>query len=66
MKNKTQYITLEHRGLKTKDPEWRYGMGYPLDRDDAAEMVKKCLADYEHFSHLYQGSLEYKIGFREH
>ena len=65
MKNKTQYITLEHRSVLTNQ-EWRYGRGYPLDGDDAAEMVKQCVADYEHFSHLYQGDLEYKIGFREY
>ena len=67
MNKKTPHITLEHRSVKTKDTEWRWEFGYPLHGDnDPAYMVKKCLADYEHFSHLYQGSLEYKIGFREH
>lgn len=66
MNKKTPYITLEHRIVKTKDTEWLYGTGYPLDGENAAEMVKQCLADYEHFSRFYKGSLEYKIGFREH
>ena len=68
----TPYITIERRYKVPKgEPQihkFRYLQGYPLNGDNADEMVKKCLEDYNYYTaeELISDLVEYKIGFRNY
>ena len=62
MKAGTSWITIEFK--KPVDKEWVFTRGYPLDGDNAAEMVAQCFADLE--NERRNGILppeDYRIGF---
>lgn len=68
----TPYITIERRyKVPEGEPqihEFRYLKGYPLNKDNADEMVKKCLEYYNRLTtqELISDLVEYKIGYRNH
>ena len=64
MKAGTSWITIEFKQPSTK--EWVFTRGYPLDGDNAAEMVAQCFADLE--NEKRNGILppeDYRIGFKK-
>lgn len=62
MREKKYWITVEFR-RKHSDDEFGMTMAYPLDGDDAGEMVRKAVEHMEEDSRIYT-TLEYKIGWR--
>ena len=62
MKNGTSWISVEFKNPTSK--KWVYTRAYPLDGDNAAEMVAECFADLER--EKQSGILppeDYRIGF---
>ena len=62
MKKGTSWITVEFK--KPVDKKWVYTRAYPLDGDNAAEMVAECFADLEREKKSgFLPAEDYRIGF---